>query len=371
MESYNQIQKPKSLLSKVIDTLLVLVMIGVSVATLLSYLAPTFNPYTFWYIAFLGLGGQFLMLANVIFMLIFVIKKSRWALMPIAVFLIGIGYIGDFLQMSLVTKYNSDEKASRNELKIMTYNVHGFFALGSSSFYSANLDSIVSFISRENPDIVCLQEYQLINRKDHSAIEAQMSAWKYRAMSYLVDDNYHKWGLAVFSKLPLTNATAIRFADRENSSMFVDVQFRDATIRLFNNHLQSTRFNSLNRAELRSEDAEKAARLVGSTLRGSYKVRAFQADTIASIIKQSPFPTIVVGDFNDTPMSYVYNTIKGDMEDTFREKGESYQYTYKPLKSLFRIDYILHSKGFETISQDSPYTSWSDHKPVIARIKVE
>lgn len=372
MENYNQTPKSKSLAKKIVENIFVLVMLVVAGVTLMSYFAPILNPYTFWYVAFLGLGGQFLMLANLIFMLIYIIKKSKWAYIPVAVFLLGIGYVGDFLQVSLVTKYNnSEDKQYRNELKIMTFNVHGFFALGSTSSYSSNLDSIVSFIGRENPDIVCLQEYQLINKKDHSAIDAQMSQWKYRAMSYLVDNNYHKWGLAIFSKLPLTNATAIRFSDQQNSTMFVDVEFRDNTFRLFNAHLQTTRFNSLNRQQLMSDDAQQAARLVGSTLRQSYRIRAFQADTIASIIAQSPFPTIVVGDFNDTPMSYVYHTIKGDMQDTFREKGEGYQYTYIPLRSLFRIDYILHSKGMETLSQTSPYIHWSDHKPVISRIKIE
>lgn len=371
MQKYNQTYKPKSMLSKIVWVLWVLIVIATAGATLLSYLAPVVDPYTFWYVSFLGIGGQILILANLLCLLIMAVKMSKWALLPLTVFLLGMGYVGDFLQFNILTKYDQDKKPLRNELKIMTYNVHGFFKSGSSTNYSSTLDSIVSYICRENPDIICMQEYQLINAQDHSAIHSQMGAWRYRVLSSLVNDNFHEWGLAIFSKLPLSNARQIKFVDRANSSMYVDVHVADTIFRLFNSHLQSTKFNTLNRKELEAKEAEQAARQVGHTLRQNSGIRAFQADTIAGLIAQSPYPTVVVGDFNDTPMSYVYHTIRGDMKDTFREKGEGYEYTYKPLKGLFRIDYILHSEGIKTLSHNSPFTPWSDHKPVISRIKIE
>lgn len=371
MEDYNRTRKQKSIIVKIIWSLFVLVAFCTAVGTATSYFAPFVNPYTFWYVSFLGLGGQLLMVANLVFLLILVIRLSKWAFIPLIVAISGIGFWGEFLQVDILTKYSADEKPSRSEVKILSFNVHGFYEIGSTVNYSANLDSIISYVVSENPDIVCIQEFQLIDKKDHSAIDAQMAQWQYRAMSYVVDDNYHKWGLAVFSKLPLKNANAIRFTHRENSSMYVDVTLNDSTFRLFNNHLQSTQFNTINREQLLTEDPKIAAHRVGSTLRDNYRIRAFQADTIASIIARSPYPTVVVGDFNDTPMSYVYHTIRGKMRDSFCEKGNGYEYTYKPLKRLFRIDYILHSSQFETVSHSSPYTIWSDHKPVISRIKLK
>ena len=35
----------------------------------------------------------------------------------------------------------------------------------------------------------------------------------------------------------------------------------------------------------------------------------------------SPYAVIVCGDFNDGPMTYTYNRIRGDLQDTFVESG--------------------------------------------------
>lgn len=370
MDNYRTNEKRKPLLMKIAGFLFVVAALATSSALMLSYLANFMSPYTYWYIAFLGLMAPLLMLANIVFLLILGIRLSRWAIVPLVAFVLGIGYIGEFIQVSFVTKYDKEERSSNSEIKILTYNVHGFTKYSSGGHLSS-MDSIARFVNEQNPDVICFQEFQLMNAEDHELIVNLFSRWKYRVTSYIVDDAYHKWGLAVFSKLPLKGAVAIKFSDRENSSMYVDILLREDTVRLFNNHLQSTQFNNLDKKALREEAPEQAARVVGRTLRDNYKVRVFQADTIRAIIDQSPHPTVVVGDFNDTPISYVYNKIRGDLSDTFCNKGEGYEYTYKRLMKLFRIDYILHSKSMKTLTHDSPDVPWSDHNPVVSKIKLK
>lgn len=343
-------------------------MVTTAALLALSYLSPVCDPYHFWYIAFLGMAMPILILTNCIFLLIFTLMLSRWALIPLLLFLIGIGHIGDYVGFNFITTYPDNARRKKNEIKLLTYNVHGFRLHEYPN--GENMDSLINYIISQEPDIVCLQELKSNGSRDSVYLSERMSRWKYVVHSYLEDDGKYKFGLAVYSRFPLTDAHSVKFSSRQNSSMYVDVNIEGKKIRLFNNHLQSTQFTGNDKKELISGDTEAAAKKVGNKLRESYKVRAFQADTISALVKLSPHPVIVVGDFNDTPASYVVNVIRGDMSDSFRERGQGYGYTYTDLFKLFRIDYVLHSKDIETIDYESPPVVWSDHKPVVVKLQI-
>ena len=80
----------------------------------------------------------------------------------------------------------------------------------------------------------------------------------------------------------------------------------------------------------------------------------------------------MAGDFNDTPKSYVYRTLrKCGLTDAFVEKGRGVEHTFKGLFYLFRIDYVMASEEHfavkEYASHDEPM---SDHKPLTVRLGV-
>ena len=111
----------------------------------------------------------------------------------------------------------------------------------------------------------------------------------------------------------------------------------------------------------------KLSAVVGKMV-DNYRARAEQAEHIAEHIARSPYPTIVCGDFNDTPMSYTYGTIiSTDLADAFVEAGKGSEYTFKGLYNLFRIDYILaDEEAFEVKEYRSYDLDYSDHKSVVA-----
>ena len=142
------------------------------------------------------------------------------------------------------------------------------------------------------------------------------------------------------------------------------------TVRLFNNHLQSM---SLNRAEKEMFEYETLAEGGGDSqkfkdvlrkMKRGFCQRASQADSVAMLIENTPYTKIVCGDFNDTPMSYAYHKMRGDLKDSFKEKGRGMIYTYNGIFSVFRIDYIFHSDDLKTLSYESVDINWSDHNPV-------
>ena len=105
-------------------------------------------------------------------------------------------------------------------------------------------------------------------------------------------------------------------------------------------------------------------------LKRAFKKRAAQALAISSHISDSPYPVLLCGDFNDTPISYSYSEIiRNNLQDAFLESGIGLGMTYIGAFPSFRIDYILHSKSiiskrFRTMSSNT----LSDHYPLICEI---
>ena len=148
------------------------------------------------------------------------------------------------------------------------------------------------------------------------------------------------------------------------------------TLRVYNNHMQSTQVNESDREYLSgtglSADSLGDERLkdILRKLGRNFRVRAAQADSIAGIIHDGTPRVIVCGDFNDTPMSYTYRQLRGDLKDAFCEKGRGIIFTYRGLLGVFRIDYLFHSNDLATVGYDSEQPQWSDHNPVLVDLKL-
>mgnify|MGYP002508238419 FL=1 len=100
-------------------------------------------------------------------------------------------------------------------------------------------------------------------------------------------------------------------------------------------------------------------------------VRADFVDTLCMVINESPYRRVVCGDFNDTPMSYVYGELIENLVDAFEQCGKGYGYTFRPMYGALRIDYILHSPELETENyMVDDAVELSDHLPIAARIKL-
>ena len=154
---------------------------------------------------------------------------------------------------------------------------------------------------------------------------------------------------------------AVTYPNSNNCSLWCDIDINDQTIRLFNNHLQTTEVSRNKRKlekELRADDtdrAERAALTLADGLHENFKKRAAQAEHINQLISASPYPTLVCGDFNSLPSSYVYQTVKGEkLNDGFQTCGHGYMYTFRYFKHLLRIDYILHSPELNSTDYFSP-----------------
>lgn len=365
---------PRNVFRLIIDLILGLVTLALAVALIMAYMSRNISPESVWYLSFFGLTAPFLYLGNFVMLLFWVIRWRWWALIPLVTLICGVGSLGSLVQIRFKKQY-IEQVATTDELKVATYNVHGFSRNQTDhNGYLATLDSVAAYFNRENPSVICFQEYETMMPSDVERIDSLFHKWPYRAYNFIYggasDIGY---GTAIFSSMPILKSERLIFKGSSNSMIYVDMLVNTDTIRVFNNHLQSTQIDDLsqNRVEqlkLQNDSTENFVKAVGSRLKNNYIRRATQVDTVSQIIRNTEYPVIVTGDFNDTPISYSYKKMRGDLVDTFVEQGSGLAYTYNRLFSMLRIDYIFHSPTFETIYYHSEYLPWSDHNPVIVRI---
>lgn len=79
---------------------------------------------------------------------------------------------------------------------------------------------------------------------------------------------------------------------------------------------------------------------------------------------------LIMGDFNDTPLSFAVNHVGKGMQNTFKERARGWGQTYNGDFPNFQIDYILVSSDFNVRRYEIIREKLSDHYPVMADISL-
>ncbi len=253
----------------------------------------------------------------------------------------------------------------RSAVKVLSYNVRAFYDTQGGS----SVDEVVGLIDSLAPDVVCLQEF---NKRlaDRSGKFAAL-AGKYECARFGLDEG------AEFSQVIMSRYRILRSGVllMPESSVWADLVVGDDTVRVFNNHLRSTAIKAADNDYITGHGfigdtaRETKFRSIVGRLRRTGILRAAQVDSIAEAMHTARERRIVCGDFNDTPMSYVYRTMARGLDDAFAVCGKGYSYTYRGFFDMLRIDYILSSSDFEVLSYEVPRIGCSDHYPVFVRLR--
>src|SRR5690606_32143948 len=127
------------------------------VALLLCYLSSYIDPRTFWLPAFFGLAYPIVLAANLLFLVFWLLFRPKLALLSCITILSGWGVMMNYVGIR-GNSATMEPKSSENHLRIMTYNVHNFKQFGDKND-SFTKDQILDIIRREQPDIICFQEF--------------------------------------------------------------------------------------------------------------------------------------------------------------------------------------------------------------------
>ena len=253
-------------------------------------------------------------------------------------------------------------------LKVITYNTQSMMI----GHKLADKKSMLQYISSQNADIICLQEVLVYKNPERLTLATLRDAMKQYPYTYYDFKHYNskrQFGNVVFSRYPLINKNTIHYESQSNISCQCDVAVKNDTFRLIVNHLESYRLEKQDlHLDTLSVDGIKNSTLVNK-LKSAGKLRHKQANEVRRSIRKSPYPVIVVGDFNAIPLSYVYWKIKLGLHDCFLESSwGQLGNTYKKGPFGIRIDYILCSRNLTPIKCEVDRVKYSDHFPVCATI---
>ncbi len=347
----------------------------------MGYAAAYIPPDRNWVLAFAGLAFPYLALVNIAFAIFWLITGKKYiALLSVSVLIISWSRLGGYYRFH--TGYG--RPADSTGINVMSYNVRLFDLYNwKKNKISENAARQFQLLAEQKPDLLCIQEYHAgrSGKVDICDSVFKYTGLKHKYIAYVSMDGKDKpYGIAIFSRWPLTGTGIVRFEDNPvNFCLFSDILIGQDTIRLFNVHLESIKFSRedyLFVTDLRTnqEDqevfAENSLKIL-QKLKRAFISRARQSRKLSEEIKRSPYPVIICGDFNDTPSSYAYHTISGNLNDAFRSGGQGFSQTYAGALPSFRIDYILHDENMFSVNSFVRIREpLSDHYPVVANLSL-
>ncbi len=367
---HDNVKKKKSFFMRVFDTVMLLVTIVAAVMAVLTFITPYVNPARAWIFPVLGLVAPATYMGVLLLMLYWIIRW-RWVPASVMMFFVVLG----LFKLSLFWHFDfqkdyGEEKYGRGTLKFITYNICDFH---SPVYEKVVTDSVARFIKEQKPDILCLQEFNVWRANGSEEFKSLLETYDYATLGEVRNEmNLPSAAQAIFSRHKILRSGVVL---TPLSSVWADILVGEDTVRVFNNHLHSTNIKKedndflTGRSLILDHGREDKIKSIISRFRSTSVLRSGQVDSIAMDIDKVHTRKIVCGDFNDTPMSYAYRVMSDGLTDAFAEQGSGYSHTYNKFLELLRIDYVLSSPGFEVLSYEVPYVPYSDHYPVIVRLK--
>lgn len=343
------------------------------IALLLSYLSVRVDPAVFWPLALFGIAYPYILLANILCILWWLIFRRKRMLPSLIAILLGWGYVGDFFQLKGTT---AAPAAVRTPFTLMSWNVR-LFDLYNWTHNQQTRDEMMELIRVEDPDILCMQEFLNVGPGNPLMVkDSLLSSYRFTACAdaYTVHARGdHYIGIAIFSTKPIVAQGTIHFPDELNNlCLWADIAMGNDTVRVYTAHLASLRFGDqdyrfikdLEQGGGRDSLTTAGSRILGRMQNGFIR-RSVEVAKLVAHMETSPWPVVYCGDLNDTPMSYSYHLLrKAGLDDAFTESGQGIGNTYIGDVPSFRIDHILHGPQFRSWGFRTLPDELSDHHAI-------
>jgi endonuclease/exonuclease/phosphatase family metal-dependent hydrolase len=346
--------------------------------SIIAMLAPYVSPQTWALPAIFNLGFTYIYIANVLFMLLWIIQIHGLFFLSCIVLIVGFSATQNIIGTNLLhTKVSNNA----NKLRIMSYNVKVFDLYNWTHNTETRLD-ILSTLLDNKADVINLQEFYTSPTAPHHNHDTLLETTGYFAHLKItkVANNNDYFGIVTYSKFPIINTGVIEFEKNANNiAIFTDVVVNEKdTLRLYNCHLQSVHFKKTDfkflqqlRNGIADTNYNTNLNSIYSRLTLAYSKRAAQVEQLKAAIKTSPYRVVLTGDCNDVPNSYTYkNLTNAGLIDAFIERGFGFGKTYTASFPPLRIDYIMHSNTLKCSQFDILPSKASDHYPIVAELEL-
>ena len=335
------------------------IVLGInSIAALLlvlSFFISKFPAEKYTFFAILSLSVPFVISLNILTALYWLVERKKFFRISTILLLIG------YFIFSPIFKFSTTEKLSKeDDFTLMSFNTRNFNINGGLKV--ENVDSlIVDFLTIENADILCFQEYHHAMK-----ISDKLNQYEYKFVDFIYGENKRRVIQAIYSKYPILKVEPIEFPKSANSAIYTDVIIKTDTVRIYNLHLQSFKL-APEVSTIQNQDSKRLFARLKKVLR----LQKEQMSIVKEHYLKCDYKKILVGDFNNTQFSSAYSIVEKDFQDSFIEAGKGFGRTYN-LKGLpIRIDYILPDDSFEVIKHQNYDVKLSDHYPIKATLRIK
>ena len=325
--------------------LTILIVTFLSIPVFCSVLIPPDE----WYIAgMLALTIPAVTLFTIGALIYFARGRSWWALLPAGILCAALPLL------STSFSFIQDDQQFTAPLHLVSHNMNALKYFIKRDEFDSNQQSFQAWVAKNDFDIICLQEMIEVKREPFLIPGYnKVSSVKNTRLG----DNL---GLFIFSRYPVVRDGKMEFAfNSYNRLMWADLAIGKDTIRVINVHLMSY--------DLKSYSVRKNL----GKIRAGLRARSWHAKLIHRFVQRAPYPVILCGDFNETPISYPYRKLNSILTDAFAGSGTGFQYSFRFAGLPIRIDHIFISPSLK--AKDYHVTHdvlWSDHSPVSARVGV-
>ena len=280
-------------------------------------------------------------------------RRFLLSILALILCIIAVYYFG------IVNKYIFTSASETGaDFKIAHLNAGGFAAVSPDS--RSTVKMMLAAAESKNVDAIFIQEYR--------------PAWKFPEKDFIALARKHypyvsvEDECAVLSKFPIISHERRMFTDRSDKYSSVLLNLNGRQVRVFAPHLRTTGLNYFGYGR-DVTNLNNTARARGM-YRDNKKIRTAQAESLRDAINYSQTPVIVAGDFNSLPWSQVMRKVqKFNLKDSFLKKGHGKGSTYKPMRDLARIDYILYDDNFECLDAEVLPDEISDHRMITATFR--
>ena len=351
-----EVRKKRSWFSRITFGTVALALCGLLA---LSYLSVFVNPAKAWVFTIFGLLFIPLVILTLLFFIWALVRRSRTTGLLLLMLLPAFFLIGKYYQ------YKGAAPEREPTLKIVSYNV-GLFAHGDMGDKRLVLaDSVAAFLRRTNADIICLQEFYLPNTLN-------MDAWfrdhfpGYQVQYYVLTGEKGHAGNVTLSRRPILYKGKLDFEKSTNLALHTDIKLDSTVLRFYNCHFESYNISLSGLVKSIGHRTDEVVEDTGRKMRRSITQRPRQVDAVMHDIDNCPVRSVVLGDFNDNPLSYTVHRLSRGRSDSFVKAGKGFGATFRTLWPLLRIDYILYPRDLEAVTCEIPKVKYSDHYPIIA-----
>ena len=358
---------------KQIKSFVINLIAGANIATILLMLLAGYsdrlNPEQHPILSVLGMTFPVFLLVNLLFLFLWLTIKWKKAWIPIA------GFAAAYVPITLFMPVNMRQEVPEGAIKLISYNVCTY---GGNYKYENGFDTVFGYLERQKADIVCLQED--VDSWRRYVFIKYAKIYPYNDTTMLQNNAFTYNCVGIHTRCPSIRKERIWYPSNTNGSVAYYLNTGKDTLLVINNHLEGTHlsesersnYKRMLRGKMERDTAKAESMFLIEKLGNNNAKRAVQADIVHRYIEEHrQYPTIVCGDFNDTPISYTRRTIAQGLTDCFQTTGKGLGLSYNQKGFYFRIDHILCSPDLQPYNCEiDDDMDASDHYPIICHIKM-